>query len=95
MATTSFVKKNRNIGIIGLVTLAILAAPLIAMQFTDEVQWNLFDFIVAGILLFGTGLLWEFSTRGLKDRRQKIIIGLVLLAALSFVWVELAVGIFD
>jgi len=95
MATTSFLKKNRNIGIIVLATLALLSVPLIAMQFSDDVKWGLEDFIVAGGLLLGTGLLWEFSTRDLKDRRQKVIIGLALLAVLAVVWVELAVGIFD
>jgi hypothetical protein len=31
----------------------ILMIPLIAMQFTDEVNWSPFDFAAAAALLFG------------------------------------------
>jgi hypothetical protein len=40
-----------------LATAFILLLPLVAMQLTDEVQWDLADFVVAGALLGGTGLL--------------------------------------
>jgi hypothetical protein len=33
------------------------------MQFTDEVDWGLADFVVAGVLLGGTGLLLERAAR--------------------------------
>jgi hypothetical protein len=36
-------------------TAFLLLVPLVAMQFTDEVKWDLFDFTVAGMLLAGTG----------------------------------------
>ena len=29
----------------------ILSLPLVAMQFTDEVVWSLWDFVVVGVLL--------------------------------------------
>jgi hypothetical protein len=42
----------------------ILLLPLVAMQITDEVDWGLADFAVAGVLLVGTGLLLqELATR--------------------------------
>ena len=34
----------------------MLLLPLVAMQFTDEVNWSETDFIVAGALIGGTGL---------------------------------------
>jgi len=37
------------------------------MRFTDEVQWDFMDFIVAATLLIGTGLLLELGYRKLKD----------------------------
>ena len=39
----------------------LLLLPLVAMQFTNEVNWTFSDFLVAGILLFGTGGLIELA----------------------------------
>jgi hypothetical protein len=42
---------------VALATALILLLPLVAMQFTDEVDWGVADFGLAGVLLGGTGLL--------------------------------------
>ena len=72
----------------------LLMIPLIAMQFTDEVHWTGSDFLVAGTLLLGTGLLTEGILRTFKKQTQRFAwlaaLGLVLL----LVWAELAVGVF-
>ena len=39
--------------IIPLIVSLILLVPFIAMQFTDEINWKPFDFVVAGLLLLG------------------------------------------
>ena len=44
--TTFFIMQNKNIIRITLTTAFILLLPLLAMQFTDEVNWNLTDFAV-------------------------------------------------
>jgi hypothetical protein len=44
---TFIVKQNKNIIRIALATAFILLIPLLAMQFTDEVNWDLADFIRA------------------------------------------------
>lgn len=74
--------------------IGLLLLPLLAMQFTAEVSWDLTDFLVAGVLLFGTGLLIEFVMRKLKNQKYRdlVIIGIVILAILLFM--EMAVGIF-
>jgi hypothetical protein len=76
------------------VTVFILLIPLIAMQFTDEVKWDLTDFVVIGALLIGAGLLYELISRQLKTSLQRIILGAILLILLVLIWVDLAVGIF-
>jgi hypothetical protein len=48
---------------VALVTACILLLPLVAMQVTDEVDWGLGDFVLAGALLGGTGLLLELAAR--------------------------------
>jgi hypothetical protein len=64
------------------------------MQFTDDVNWTLFDFVVAGALLLGTGLICELVIRKVKIRKFRIAICMVLLILLFLIWAELAVGIF-
>ena len=86
----------KNIRFIAILTIAaiLLSVPAIAMQFTGEVKWNLFDFVVAGVLLFGTGLLCELALRLIQGLIPRAItLGLILLG-LFLVWAELAVGIF-
>ncbi|MDI9880218.1 hypothetical protein [Flectobacillus longus] len=74
--------------------LSILLIPLIAMQLTNEVQWSVFDFIVAGILLTGTGATLELLLRKFKTFKSRFIAGAVLLIIFFLIWAELAVGIF-
>jgi hypothetical protein len=78
---------------IALATGLILLVPLIAMQLSDEVVWSLLDFATAGALLFGTSLLFVLAARKV-DKRYRVAIGIALMAALLYVWLELAVGIF-
>ena len=86
-------KKKRIIGIVITVALLLLIS-LIAMQLTDEVNWTLFDFIVAGILLLTTGIMCELVIRKVNKIEHRIAICLAILAALLLIWAELAVGIF-
>lgn len=73
----------------------ILLLPFAAMQFTDEVQWTLFDFIAAAVLLICSGLALELILQKTKTTRSRIIAVGVLFIVLFLVWAELAVGIFE
>ncbi|HRD39436.1 MAG TPA: hypothetical protein PLC65_12450 [Bacteroidia bacterium] len=86
--------ENKRLIIILSIATTLLLAPLAAMQFSSEVNWSLFDFVIAGILLYGTGLSIEFVLRKVKQTKFRILISLLILAALVLVWAELAVGIF-
>ena len=86
--------QNKSLIIIALTVALLLLIPLIAMQFMDEVNWTLFDFFVAGILLLGTGLMCELVMRKVMKTRHRIAICVALLAMLLLIWAELAVGVF-
>lgn len=86
-------ENKRLITILSIAT-TLLIIPLAAMQFSAEVNWSLFDFIIAAILLFGTGLSIEFVLRKVKQSKLRILISLIILFVLVLVWAELAVGIF-
>jgi len=84
---------KRLIGIV--ITIALLLViPLIAMQFTDEVNWSPPDFVIMGVLLLGTGLMCELVMRKVNNIKYRVAICGVLLAAFVLIWLELAVGIF-
>jgi len=87
------IRQNKRLVGIVLTVAVILLIPLIAMQFTDEVKWSLPDFIVAGVLLLGIGLMCELVMRKVKKPKYRIVICVILLVALLFIWIELAVGI--
>ena len=86
-------KQNKRLVTILTSTTALLIIPLIAMNFSNEVNWRFFDFVVAGILLIGTGLTFEFILRKMKSLRIRILFGISLLMVLILTWAELAVGI--
>lgn len=75
------------------VTILILLLPLTAMQFTDEVDWAVADFLVGGLLLLITGLSYEIISARSANTSQRGAIGLMLLTALLLIWMNLAVGI--
>lgn len=86
-------QNKRLVGIVITVAL-ILCVPLVAMQFSEGVQWGPFDFLVAGTLLLGTGLLGDLVMRKVKTRGSRIALCILLLIVLLLIWAELAVGIF-
>jgi hypothetical protein len=83
----------RNILWIALGTGLVLLAPLVAMRYTDEVKWSGFDFLVAGVLLFGTGLAYELMVRRSGNRVYRAAAAVAAVASLLLVWVNLAVGL--
>ena len=90
-----FSRKNIFTSIAGLAiaVTVLLFIPLIAMQFTGEVAWTLFDFMIAGILLFGIGLTYMLIARKSESVSFKIAAGFALCTGLLLIWVNMAVGI--
>ncbi|WP_121355665.1 hypothetical protein [Flavisolibacter nicotianae] len=86
--------QNKRLTGILLTVALLLLVPFLAMQFTNEVNWTLADFVVAGALLLGTGLSCELVLRKVKKTRYRIAICAAILLALALIWIELAVGIF-
>jgi hypothetical protein len=85
--------QNKRIIFLVIAVACILLVPFFAMQFTDEVAWDLVDFAVAGTLLLGTGLGFELAMRKTGNTAYRAAVGVALAAALLLVWINLAVGI--
>ena len=71
----------------------MLLLPLIAMQFTDEVDWDLSDFIIFGAMLAAAGGTFELATRVTSNKTHRAAVVLALAAAFILIWVNGAVGI--
>ncbi|MEY8021676.1 hypothetical protein AB8P51_12650 [Muriicola sp. SD30] len=85
---------DKRLGLILLGSVSLLLIPLIAMQFTAEVNWNLFDFIIGGILLLSVAFLGELAWRKLKNSPYRTLVLLGIFLVFALIWAELAVGIF-
>jgi hypothetical protein len=77
----------------GAVMALILLLPLFAMQVTDEVVWDLADFVFAGALVVGVGITYELAARKTGNTAYRSAVGVALAAAFILVWVNGAVGV--
>lgn len=71
----------------------LLITPAIAMRFTDEVRWTISDFMFAGLVLVGAGVIVELAVRATDDWSYRIGAGLAVLASVLLLWLTGAVGI--
>lgn len=72
---------------------ALLMIPLIAMQLTNEVNWDFFDFaVMAGVLSF-IGITYEFVARRSEQSIYRAAFAIALIGAFLLFWVNAAVGI--
>jgi hypothetical protein len=89
---TFIIMKTKHIIRIALGTVGILLIPLVAMQFSSEVNWTLSDFIIMGAMLFVTGLMLDLVMR--KMGRYRVAAAIAIVGLFLWLWVELAVGLF-
>lgn len=71
----------------------LLLLPLVAMQFTDEVDWTAGDFIVFGAMLLLACGAWELAARMSRSAAYRAGFGIAIVAAFLVTWVNLAVGV--
>lgn len=85
--------KNKRLTLILISVAVLLLIPFIAMQFTNEVNWTLSDFIIMGFLLLTAGLSCEIVLRKVSKPELRIAICIVIIALFLVIWAQLAVGI--
>ncbi len=81
-----------RIKMVALTVAILLCIPFAAMYFTKEVNWSTLDFVMAGCLLFATGLLLDVVIRKTTAKKRLLFISIVITMFL-LIWIELAVGI--
>ncbi|QFU32660.1 MULTISPECIES: hypothetical protein [unclassified Brevundimonas] len=64
------------------------------MQFTREVAWTASDFLFAGVLLVGAGVLIKLTLALIKRRSLALAVCAAVVLAVLLIWAEGAVGVF-
>jgi hypothetical protein len=96
MQTTTTMAPLRSVIWVSLVTALLLLVPLLAMQFTREVNWSPMDFAVAGGMLFFAGMAWTLlSAKSAKSANiaYRLAAAIAVATALLLAWGNLAVGL--
>ena len=88
-----------------LVTAAVLAVPALLMAFniqvldpgsgTEGVNWGPMDFAIIGVLVLGSGLLFEYASTRSRSLAHRAAVAIAVAAGLFLVWANLAVGMMD
>ena len=71
----------------------LLLLPAVAMQFTDEVNWDGADFAFAAALIVATGGTYELAARKIGNYAYRAAASVALAAAFILIWLNLALGI--
>ncbi len=74
--------------------LILMLIPLTAMQFSNEVDWSWFDFVIMGVVLLLLGLGISTISKSVKFRHKRYLYYFFIIALFLILWAELAVGVF-
>ena len=66
---------------VAIATAAVLLLPLVAMLVTNDADWGVFDFVLAGVLVAGTGLLLELAVRN-RNIAYRVAVAAIGVAAI-------------
>jgi hypothetical protein len=88
-----------------LLTAALLAIPALLMAFdiavldpgqgSEQINWGPIDFATMGVLILGSGLLFEYASSRGGSLAHRAAVAIAVLAGFGLVWVNLAVGFMD
>jgi hypothetical protein len=71
----------------------LLLLPLVAMQFTHEVNWTPFDFAFAAVMIGGVGIAFELTVRATRNSAYRGAVAIALAAGFLLIWIDGAAGI--
>jgi hypothetical protein len=89
--TFGLMKNKRLVALLAAAT-GVLALPAVGMLVSKDVQWSPFDFAIAGVLLYGAALAFEFIAQKGNSAAYTAAVALGGITTLGLIWVNLAVG---
>ncbi|MDO7849677.1 hypothetical protein Q5H92_25160 [Hymenobacter sp. M29] len=78
---------------VAIATALLLLVPFVAMRFSTEVNWTGLDFLVAGGLLFGSGVTFVLIAQKANSTAYRLAVAVAVAAGLLLVWANMAVGL--
>ena len=88
-----FWSRYRRISLAVFISTFLLSIPLIAMQFTTEVNWGIGDFAVFGFMLFIFSFIYFQLSKNKRFEHHHWHLLLFIILAFLYCWAELAVGV--
>jgi len=86
--------KTKDFLVVALAPMLVLLVPLVAMQFTKEVNWTISDFVLAWVLLAGATFAYKLlATRATGNIAYRAGAGLAVAAGFLLTWINAAVAI--
>ena len=73
----------------------LLLIPFIGMQYSNEVNWSLNDFIIMGVILLSFGIIINKIIYHVGAFKKRVILISTLIILFFLLWAELAVGLFN
>lgn len=78
---------------LAIITIVLLLIPFVAMRMGNQVDWSWVDFVLMGVLIFGSGLIYELIAKKSSRAIYKSAVAIGLLGGFLLLWVNGAVGI--
>ena len=78
---------------VAIATAILLIIPFVAMQFSAEVNWSFTDFLIAGSLLFITGISIVFALKLKSNAIYRLAFLVAIGSTFLMIWANLAVGL--
>ncbi|MBK6727658.1 MAG: hypothetical protein IPG63_10420 [Xanthomonadales bacterium] len=95
MVATAAQEKGRTLGdrVVWASVVALWLLPLVATQFSSEMDWSVFDFVVWALMLGSAAGLYHLATRLSGHRAHRAGAGIAVATGFLITWSNLAVGI--
>ena len=91
-AGSGMARGNRLRVAVWMLAAGLFLLPLVAMQFTDEVQWTVFDFVVWAVMLLVACGAYELVARMSPSRHYRLGAGVAIVTGFLVFWANGAVG---
>lgn len=71
---------------------AVITGIILTLPYFAKWRWTAGDYLLGGLMLYGSASVYEILTDRVKTRQKKAVIGTVIVIILLFVWGFAATG---